>query len=230
MKIETALILCAGYGKRLNPLTLKTPKPLLKFRNLTMLGHTINFIENLGLSKIKINTFYLEKQIIDFVFNHPLKKKIEVISDGKKILGTGGGISNLIKSSDEKDFIVFNPDTIWNFNYVSEIKKMINFYYENNLNNLLMVVNKNKSFDERFKGDFELNEKKLFRQKENNFIYTGCQIINKNLFKEIKDVSFSVSKIWNKEIEKEMLYGFESKEKFTHLTDIEIYNRLTKNN
>ena len=110
MKIETALILCAGYGKRLNPLTLKTPKPLLKFRNLTMLGHTINFIENLGLSKIKINTFYLEKQIIDFVFNHPLKKKIEVISDGKKILGTGGGILNMIKSTDENHFLVFNDN------------------------------------------------------------------------------------------------------------------------
>ena len=75
MKIKTALILCAGYGKRLNPLTLKTPKPLLRFKNLTMLDHTINFIENLGIEKIKINTFYLEKQILNFVFRHSLKKK-----------------------------------------------------------------------------------------------------------------------------------------------------------
>ena len=96
MKVKTALILCAGYGKRLNPLTLKTPKPLLKLKNLTMLEHTINFIEHLGLKKIKINTFYLEKQIVDFVSNHPSKKKIEVISDGKKILVTGGGIFNMI--------------------------------------------------------------------------------------------------------------------------------------
>ena len=107
---------------------------------------------------------------------------------------------------------------------------MINFYYENNLNNLLLVVNKNRSYDERFKGDFELSENKLFKNKENNFIYTGCQIINKNLFKDINNLSFPVSEIWNKEIAKDMLYGFESKEKFTHLTDIEIYNRLTKNN
>ena len=55
MKIKTALILCAGYGKRLNPLTLQTPKPLLKFRKLSMLEHTIKFIENLGITKIKIN-------------------------------------------------------------------------------------------------------------------------------------------------------------------------------
>ena len=62
MKITTALILCAGYGKRLNPLTLQIPKPLLKFRKSSMLEHTIKFIENLGIKKIKINTFHLEKK------------------------------------------------------------------------------------------------------------------------------------------------------------------------
>ena len=75
MKINTALILCAGYGKRLNPLTLKTPKPLLKFKNISMLEHTINFIDKLGIKKIKLNTFYLEKQIINFISNHSLKIK-----------------------------------------------------------------------------------------------------------------------------------------------------------
>ena len=75
MKIKTAFILCAGYGKRLNPVTLKTPKPLLKYKKLSMLEHTINLIENLGINKIKINTFYLENQIIDFISNHKLKKK-----------------------------------------------------------------------------------------------------------------------------------------------------------
>ena len=75
MKIKSALILCAGYGKRLNPLTLSTPKPLLRFKKLTMLEHTINFIEKLGIKNIKINTFYLEKKINDYVFiNFPEKK------------------------------------------------------------------------------------------------------------------------------------------------------------
>ena len=96
MKIKTALILCAGYGKRLQPLTLQTPKPLLKFKKSSMLEHTIKFIENLGIKKIKINTFHLEKKIFHFVSNHPSKKNIEVISDGKDILGTGGGILNLM--------------------------------------------------------------------------------------------------------------------------------------
>ena len=230
MKIKTALILCAGFGKRLNPITLKTPKPLIIINDITLLQNTINLLEKLNIQNIKINTYYLQDQIVDFVLNNKMKSKIEIIKDGDKILDTGGGIFNLIKSSNEDDFIIFNPDTVWNSNYVEVIKNMIDFYYNKNLNNLLMVVNKNKSFDERFKGDFELKENKLLKQEQNNFIYTGCQIINKNLFKNIKDISFSILNIWNQQIKKEMLFGYESNENFVHITDLEIYKRLTKNN
>ena len=230
MKIKTALILCAGFGKRLNPITLKTPKPLITINDITLLQNTINLLEKLNIQNIKINTYYLQDQIVDFVLKNKMKSKIEIIKDGDKILDTGGGIFNLIKSSNEDDFITFNPDTVWNSNYVEVIKNMIDFYYNKNLNNLLMVVNKNKSFDERFKGDFELKENKLLKQKQNNFIYTGCQIINKNLFKNIKDISFSILNIWNQQIKKEMLFGYESNENFVHITDLEIYKRLTKNN
>jgi len=230
MKIKTALILCAGFGKRLNPITLKTPKPLITINDITLLQNTINLLEKLNIQNIKINTYYLQDQIVDFVLKNKMKSKIEIIKDGDKILDTGGGIFNLIKSSNEDDFIIFNPDTVWNSNYVEVIKNMIDFYYNKNLNNLLMVVNKNKSFDERFKGDFELKENKLLKQEQNNFIYTGCQIINKNLFKNIKDISFSILNIWNQQIKKEMLFGYESNENFVHITDLEIYKRLTKNN
>ena len=230
MKIKTALILCAGFGKRLNPITLKTPKPLIAINDITLLQNTINLLEQLNIQTIKINTYYLQDQIVDFVLKNKMKSKIEIIKDGDKILDTGGGIFNLIKSSNEDDFIIFNPDTVWNSNYVEVIKNMIDFYYNKNLNNLLMVVNKNKSFDERFKGDFELKENKLLKQEQNNFIYTGCQIINKNIFKNIKDISFSILNIWNQQIKKEMLFGYESNENFVHITDLEIYKRLTKNN
>ena len=230
MKIKTALILCAGFGKRLNPITLKTPKPLITINDITLLQNTINLLEKLDIQNIKINTYYLQDQIVDFVLKNKMKFKIEIIKDGDKILDTGGGIFNLIKSSNEDDFIIFNPDTVWNSNYVEVIKNMIDFYYNKNLNNLLMVVNKNKSFDERFIGDFELKENKLLKQEQNNFIYTGCQIINKNLFKNIKDISFSILNIWNQQIKKEMLFGYESNENFVHITDLEIYKRLTKNN
>jgi len=230
MKINTALILCAGYGKRLNPITLKTPKPLIKINNITLLDNTLNLVENLGIEKVKINTFYLQEQIINFISNHRLKNKIEIVQDGNKILDTGGGIFNLIKSLNENDFLVFNPDTLWNKNYLHTINEMENYYYNNNIKNLLMVVNKSKSFDARFRGDFDLKGNKLLKSNENKYIYTGCQILNKNLFKKVEDLSFSISDIWNIQLDQNVLYGYESDENFVHLTDLEIYNKLLKSN
>ena len=67
MKVRTALILCAGLGKRLNPLTLKKPKPLLELNNITLLENTINLIIELGIKKIYLNTFYLQDQIREYL-------------------------------------------------------------------------------------------------------------------------------------------------------------------
>ena len=229
MKIETALILCAGYGKRLNPITLEAPKPLLQFKKLSMLEHTINLVEKLGIKKIKINTYYLENQIIHLLSKHHLKEKIEIISDGKQILGTGGGILNLISSSEENDFIVFNPDTFWNLNYLNSINQMIDMYFNQNIENILLIVNKKKSYDSRLKGDFGMNDN-ILDKKKNLYIYTGCQIIKKKVFNNFKKKNFSISEIWKKKLDANTLYGFETTENFVHLTDLEIYNKLLVNN
>tara|TARA_Y100001958_G_C21104745_1_gene453588 strand:+ start:198 stop:887 length:690 start_codon:yes stop_codon:yes gene_type:complete len=229
MKIKTALILCAGYGERLNPLTLQTPKPLLQFRKLPMLEHTIKFIENLGILNIKINTFHLEKKIMNYISTHPSKKNIEVISDGKDILGTGGGILNLINYSKEDNFLVFNPDTYWNSNYLKVVDQMCDMYLQQEMENCLLVVDKKKSYDFRLKGDFGMNKNILYKENK-NYIYTGCQIVNKKLFNGLSKKFFSISEIWNKKLNQNELYGENSTEEFIHLTDLEIYNKLLKNN
>ena len=229
MKINTALILCAGFGKRLNPLTIQKPKPLLEVNDITLLENTINLIKNLNILNIKINSFHLKDQIKNFVSKKKFNLNIEIIEDGNVILDTGGGILNLIKESKEKNFIIFNPDTVWNLNYTKIIKEMENFYFINQIQNLLMVVEKNKSFDKRFKGDFELKKNQLSKEKINNYIFTGCQIINKDLFSSFKNTTFSISKIWDDLIKNNKLYGFESLNEFVHVTDLEIYNKLVKN-
>ena len=230
MKINTALILCAGYGKRLNPITLKIPKPLIKINEITLLENSINFLEKLEIENIKINTFYLDKKISNFLLSYKSNSKIEILNDGHEILDTGGGILNLMNRSVEKDFIVLNPDTLWSDNYLDTTINMMNYYFEKKIKNLLMIVNKENSFDQRMKGDFSFSNERLVRNKENNFIYTGLQIINKSLFENKKVMPFSITNIWDNAIKNKMLYGFESKVDFIHLTDLEIYNKLVKNN
>ncbi len=106
---------------------------------------------------------------------------------------------------------------------------MIKVYFENKMENLLMVANKVNSYDQRFKGDFELKQKVLSKDSDNNYIYTGCQIINKKLFNDMGKNKFSILEIWNSQMNKKKLYGHEYEGKFIHLTDLEIFNQLTKN-
>ena len=226
MKVNTALILCAGFGKRLNPLTLDTPKPLIKLKNVTVLETCINLIEGLGINKIIINTFYLKNQISDFLKKKNFKAKITIIEDGKDILDTGGGIKNMLNHTIENDFLIFNPDTIWKKNYSEEIIEMEKLYFSKKIKNILLLANKELSFDKNLNGDFNIKNNQIFKNDNKDFIYTGCQILNKNLLANYKVESFSIVNLWNRLIKKKELYGFESKNNFYHLTDLKTFKKL----
>ena len=230
MKINTALILCAGYGERLKPLTLTEPKPLLKINEITLLENCINLIQSLKIEKVIINTFYLKEKIENFINKKKFNLDIKIINDGKKILNTGGGILNMMNSSNEEDFITLNPDTVWSKNYTETIQNMEKFYFSKKIKNILLLVNKKLSFDEKLKGDFNLLENIIKKDYQNDLIYTGCQIINKELFDSHSVCNFSISEVWNWLVSKNNLYGYESSEKFYHLTNLEVYKELLKNN
>ena len=226
MRVKTAFILCAGLGKRLNPMTLETPKPLLKLNDKTMLEKCINMILELGIKKIFLNTFHLGNQISEFIKNKKFPIDIQIINDGNEILNTGGGILNMIKNSQDENFIIFNPDTLWGLNYLDEINNMQNLYFSNNLENILLCVKKNLSFDKNLKGDFNLINHSLIKNKDNDFIFIGCQILNKSLFNSYKLCNFSISEIWDELLNKNELNGFESVNKFYHLTNKETFKKL----
>ena len=226
MKINTALILCAGLGKRLNPITLNTPKPLLKIKDVSMLERCINLIEKLGIQKIFINTFYLKDQFSKFLEKKNFNLDINIIEDGKHILDTGGGIQNMVKDCDENNFLVFNPDTVWNNNYREEILKMEEMYFSKKLENILLLTNKKLSFDKKLKGDFNLKNNLINKESKKEFIYIGCQIINKKLFTREKIENYSILEIWNNLLDQKKLYGYESQKDFYHLTDLDIFKKL----
>jgi len=226
MRINTAFILCAGFGKRLNPLTLDTPKPLIKFNNITVLETCINLIESLGIQQIIINTFYLRDQIHSFINNKKFRSKISIVEDGDEILDTGGGINNMMKHTNEENVLIFNPDTIWKKNYTNEIIEMEKLYFSNQLKNILLLVKKELSFDKNLSGDFDLIDNLIIKNNDRKFIYTGCQIINKKILSDYKDKNFSISNLWNDLIKKKELYGFETTKEFYHLTDLETFKKL----
>ena len=186
----------------------------------------INLIENLGIRKIIINTFYLGDQISNFLKNKNFISKIKIIDEGKNILDTGGGILNMINHSNENNFLVFNPDTLWHKDYLDEIAKMEELYYSKKVENILLLANKDLSFDKNLNGDFNLENDLISKEDKNYFIYTGCQILSKKIFINYKVENFSITRVWNSLIEKKELFGFKSNNDSYHLTDLKTFKKL----
>ena len=225
--INKAMILAAGFGKRLNPLTNNCPKPLIKIGNETLLSNTINFLEESGIKQIVINTHYLGEQIKKYINEKKFKSDITIINEKEKILDTGGGVLNALKYFNQS-FLCINPDTIWNLNYIKELQQLENDFFSNKRKCSLLVVNKKKSYDKNLKGDFSLKNGFITREENENlkYIYTGLQIIDPKIFFNIDEIIFSINLIWNKLIKKKQLFGFESKIDFLHVSTLDIYKKL----
>ncbi len=227
--IKKAMILAAGFGKRIHPLTLKHPKPLLKIGNKTLLSNALKFLELLEIKQAVINVHYLGEQIVDYINRNQFNLTINIVKEKDKILNTGGGVLNAIQYFSNEPFLIINPDTIWNSHYLKALKLMEKSFFENKKSKCsLLVVNKKKSFDESFKGDFNLENYLISRKDKNklNYIYTGMQIIKPEVFNGLSEEVFSINRIWDKLIQSNELYGMESNINFLHVTTLDIYKRL----
>ena len=227
--IKKAMILAAGFGKRIYPLTLKNPKPLLKIGNETLLSNALKFLELFGVKQAVINVHYLREQIVEYLDKSQFNLTINIVNEKDKILDTGGGVLNAIQHFSNEPFLIINPDTIWNSHYLEELKLMEKAFFENEKNKCsLLVVNKKKSFDQSFKGDFSLENNLINRKDKNNlnYIYTGLQIIKPEVFSSLYTKIFSINKIWDKLIESNELYGMESNIDFLHVSTLDIYKSL----
>ena len=227
--IKHGMVLAAGIGKRMQPLTLKIPKPLLEINNISLVERAINLLIDHGVQEISINVHYLPDQIEKYMRKKNFNAKINISNEKDLLLDTGGGVLKGTTQFKDNPFFVINPDTLWSKNYLEEAKKLEEIYYKNKKPSLL-IVNKKLSLDKSFSGDFNLRNEIIFKDKENQFIFTGLHITSRNFLITEKTKVFSMNKIWNDLIKKNDLYGKESKQKFYHLNTFEMYNKISNLN
>ena len=220
------MVLAAGLGKRMQPLTLKTPKPLLEINNISLLERSINLLIKSGVEEISINVHHLPEQIEKFIREKKFKVEVNISKESDALLDTGGGILEATKHFDDNPFYVINPDTLWSDRYIEEVKRLEDSYSKNKKPTLLLV-NKKLSFDGSFKGDFNITNNQISRDEKNDFIFTGLQIINRSFLTSENSKVFSMNKIWNDLIANKKLYGIESNLKFYHLNTHEMYLKIS---
>ena len=227
--IKKAMILAAGFGKRVHPLTLNCPKPLLKIGDETLLSNTLKFLKLFGIKQVIINVHYLREQIIDYIKKNKFNLSINIVKEENKILDTGGGVLNAIRYFSNKPFIIINPDTIWSSYYLEELKLMEKNFFKNKKSKCsILVVKKAISFDQSFKGDFNLENNLINRKNKGDlkYIYIGLQIIKPEVFFGLDLNVFSMNKIWDKLIENNELNAFESNSSFFHVSTTNVYKVL----
>ena len=227
MTIKKAMILAAGFGTRMRPLTEKIPKPLIKVGPKNLLERSIELLIKMGIDELVINTHHLSLEIDNFLKNKNYKISITLTKE-EELLDTGGGILNATKKFENNPFFVLNPDTVWNKNYYEELKILENSYLEKN-KPILLLVDKTNSHDKSFKGDFNFTENNhITRNNENQHIFTGAQIINRSIFEGVIKKVFSMNEVWDQLVKEKKLLGQESNQTFFHVNNIKVYEELNK--
>jgi len=226
MNIKYGMILAAGLGKRMQPLTLKTPKPLLEINNCTLLERAINLLISHGVQEISINVHYLPEQIKSFINRKKFKVKITISNEENLLLDTGGGVLKGTQNFGDNPFFVINPDTIWSDKYSEEVKSLEKEYFKNK-RPCLLLVRKELSLDNSFKGDFNLKNNLISKDEHNQFIFTGLQIMKNDNLAFLNKNIFSMNEVWTKLMSENNLGGLESNQKFYHLNTIEMFEKIS---
>ena len=172
-----AMLLAAGYGKRLGALTKDTPKPLIEVKGKALIDYHLEKLISAGFSSVSINVHYLANKIVDHV-QSKFSGKIELIfSHEEDILGTGGGVNQGTSSFGQEDILIINSDVFSDFDYLNFLDKKSN----------TLFVTKSK---DNFSGDFSVVDGYIDIEKDKDYIWTGFSIINRSIFKDIKQNNF----------------------------------------
>lgn len=230
MKVPfSAMILAAGFGKRMLPITKNVPKPLVTINNVSLLKNSIDFLFRIGCKKIIINTHYKHKLISNFIsINYPNSNIL--LSYENDILDTGGGVKNALGLFDEEKLLVTNSDIFWTKDNEKDVLEFIlNFKLSNGCS--LLLVDQNNSFGiKNKKGDFSIQKKLIKRWTYGDKIiyYSGLQLINLEIIRNINLKKFSFNYVWDIQINNNSLYGNIMKSNLFHIGDIETLKEVVK--
>ena len=206
---DTAMILAAGLGKRMRPLTASQPKPLVRVAGKALIDHALDRLANAGIEQAVVNVHYLA----DALEAHVLARKglqVSISDERALLLETGGGMAKALPQLPDP-FFALNADNIWLDGPKSAFHDLSRRWNPDAMDALLLVVPHKRAVNFEGPGDFHMDPMgRLSRRRDGRiapFIYTGIQLVSHRLMRDAPEGPFSTNILWNRAIEEERLYG-----------------------
>ena len=209
---RTAMVMAAGLGKRMRPLTASRPKPLVEVAGKSLLDHCLDRLRAAGVEKAVVNVHYLADALEAHLRNRAQGLDILVSDERELLLETGGGLIRALPMIDVDPFLVINSDNLWIDGPVDTLRQLAASWDEEKMDALLLVVPLARAHCHQGRGDFHMDATgRLSRRKPGAvapFVFTGIQIASKRLLEVAHpEGPFSTNIFWDKAIEAGRLYG-----------------------
>jgi MurNAc alpha-1-phosphate uridylyltransferase len=208
---KTAMVLAAGLGKRMRPLTASRPKPLIEVAGECLLDHVLGRLAAAGVEKVVVNVHYLA----DAVEAHLAKKShgltVAVSDERSLLLETGGGMVKAEPLIDADPFLVVNSDNLWIDGPADTLKLLASHWDDRKMDALLLLGPHARAANHGGRGDFHMDRSGRLRRRDRShvapFVYTGIQMVSKRLLRDAPEGPFSTNVLWDRAIEEGRCFG-----------------------
>ncbi len=208
---QTAMVLAAGLGKRMRPLTATRPKPLVEVAGRTLLDRALDRVERAGIGTAVVNAHYFADQIEAAVAARPGTLDIRVSDERAQLLETGGGVVKAMPLIDADPFFVINADNMWIDGSADTLRLLAQRWDADAMDALLLMVPLARASGYDGRGDFHLDPFGVVAPRGEfriaPFVFSGIQLISKRLFDGEPAEPFSMWRAWNKALATGRLYG-----------------------
>ena len=208
---KTAMVLAAGLGKRMRPLTASRPKPLIEVAGKPLLDHLLERLRAAGVEKAVVNVHYLADAMEAHLAKDAHGLEIKVSDERSLLLETGGGMVRAAPLIDCDPFLVVNSDNLWLDGPADTLKLLASHWHDDKMDALLLLVPHARAQNHRGMGDFHMDRSGRLRRRERShvapFVYTGVQILSKRLLEGAPEGPFSANLLWDRAIQEGRCFG-----------------------
>ena len=209
---RTAMVLAAGVGERMRPLTLRMPKPLVPLAGRPLIDHVLDRLATAGVKTAVVNVHYLPDQLEAYLASRQGKPPQILVSDERGVLlDTGGGAKKALPLLGHGPFFIHNADSVWSEGTAPALSRMLRLWNPATMDCLLLLAPVATSIGYAFKGDFAMSaDGRLARRGEGEvvpFAFAGVSLCDERLFKDAPEGRFSLNLLWDRALAKGKLYG-----------------------